>query len=86
MMVNLGLYILIIKNVTCGRLQQATSGKDADIRERRKRLKATILIFLTLGKVPCPAELFQLYFSSFEAGIANEISSFKRRKKPLCFF
>ena len=26
---------------------------------------------------PCPAELFQLYFSSFEAGIANAISSFK---------
>ena len=29
---------------------------------------------------PCPAELFQLYFSSFEAGIANAISSFKWRK------
>ena len=26
---------------------------------------------------PCPAELFQFYFSSFEAGIANAISSFK---------
>ena len=26
---------------------------------------------------PCPAELFQLYFSSFEAGIANAISNFK---------
>ena len=26
---------------------------------------------------PCPAEVFQLYFSSFEAGIANAISSFK---------
>ena len=26
---------------------------------------------------PCLAELFQLYFSSFEAGIANAISSFK---------
>ena len=26
---------------------------------------------------PCPAELFQLYFSSFEAGIANAISSYK---------
>ena len=26
---------------------------------------------------PCPAELLQLYFSSFEAGIANAISSFK---------
>ena len=25
---------------------------------------------------PCPAELFELYFSSFEAGIANAISSF----------
>ena len=29
---------------------------------------------------PCPAELLQLYFSSFEAGIANAISSFKWRK------
>ena len=29
------------------------------------------------GFNPCPAELFQLYFSSFEAGIANAISSFK---------
>ena len=29
---------------------------------------------------PCPAELFQLYFLSFEAGIANAISSFKWRK------
>ena len=28
----------------------------------------------------CPAELLQLYFSSFEAGIANAISSFKWRK------
>ena len=28
----------------------------------------------------CPAELFQLYFLSFEAGIANIISSFKWRK------
>ena len=26
---------------------------------------------------PCPAELLQLYFSSFEAGIANAIPSFK---------
>ena len=26
---------------------------------------------------PCPAELLQLYFSSFEAGIASAISSFK---------
>ena len=26
---------------------------------------------------PCPAELFQLYFSSIEAGIANAIFSFK---------
>ena len=26
---------------------------------------------------PCPAELLQLYFSSFEAGIADAISSFK---------
>ena len=26
---------------------------------------------------PCHAELLQLYFSSFEAGIANAISSFK---------
>ena len=31
------------------------------------------LIFIN----PCPAELLQLYFSSFEAGIANAISSFK---------
>ena len=29
---------------------------------------------------PCPDELLQLYFSSFEAGIANAISSFKWRK------
>ena len=29
---------------------------------------------------PCPAELLQLYFSSFEAGIADAISSFKWRK------
>ena len=28
---------------------------------------------------PCPAELFQLYFSSFEAGISNAISSSKWR-------
>ena len=26
---------------------------------------------------PCPAELFQIIFHSFEAGIANAISSFK---------
>ena len=26
---------------------------------------------------PCPAELLQLYFPSFEAGIANAISGFK---------
>ena len=26
---------------------------------------------------PCPAELLQLYFSSFEAGITNAISNFK---------
>ena len=29
---------------------------------------------------PCAAELFQLYFSSFEAGIANAICSSKWRK------
>ena len=29
---------------------------------------------------PCPADLIQLYFSSFEAGIANAISSFKWQK------
>ena len=29
---------------------------------------------------PCPAELFQMYFSSFEAGIADAISSSKWRK------
>ena len=28
----------------------------------------------------CPAELFHLYFSLFEAGIANAISSFKWQK------
>ena len=35
--------------------------------------------YLQVNKIvnPCPAELFQLYFSSFEAGIANAISSFK---------
>ena len=33
----------------------------------------------------CPAELLQLYFSSFETGIANAISSFKRRKIVLKF-
>ena len=26
---------------------------------------------------PCPADIFQLYFLSFEAGIADAISSFK---------
>ena len=36
------------------------------------------LICITFN--PCPAELLQLYFSSFEAGIANAISSFKWRK------
>ena len=30
---------------------------------------------------PCPAEFFQLYFLSFEARIADAISSFKWRKK-----
>ena len=31
-----------------------------------------------IGQVnPCPPELLQLYFSSFEARIANAISSFK---------
>ena len=29
---------------------------------------------------PCPAELFQIIFRSFNAGIANAISSFKWRK------
>ena len=40
--------------------------------------------FMLLGNLviiihinPCPAELFELYFSSFEAGIANAMSSFK---------
>ena len=33
----------------------------------------------------CDAELFQLYFSSFEAGIANAISSFKWRKIFISF-
>ena len=45
-------------------------------------------VFFHLSKIaisirrinPCPAELFQLYLSSFEAGIANAISSFKWRK------
>ena len=32
---------------------------------------------------PCPAELLQFYFSSFEAGIANAISSFKWRKMDM---
>ena len=35
---------------------------------------------LTIVINPCPAELLQFYFSSFEAGIANAISSFKWRK------
>ena len=36
------------------------------------------IILLWLGWLnPCPAELFELYFSLFEAGIANAISSFK---------
>ena len=34
---------------------------------------------------PCLAELFELYFSSFEAGIANAMSSFKWRKIFLFF-
>ena len=29
---------------------------------------------------PCPAELFQIIFHSFKAGIANAISSFKCQK------
>ena len=29
---------------------------------------------------PCPAELFQLYFSSFESEIANAITSFNLQK------
>ena len=33
------------------------------------------------GETLCPAELFPFYFSSFEAGIANAISSFKWLKK-----
>ena len=32
---------------------------------------------------PCPAELLQLYFSSFEAGIANAISSLKGQKNTI---
>ena len=32
------------------------------------------------GLNPCPAELFQIIFHSFEAGIANAISSFNWRK------
>ena len=32
---------------------------------------------------PCPAELFQIIFHSFKAGIANAISSFKWRKTVL---
>ena len=35
---------------------------------------------MTMEINPCAAELLQLYFSSFEAGIANAISSFKWRK------
>ena len=34
---------------------------------------------------PCYAELIQLYFPSFEAGIANAISNFKWRKIFLFF-
>ena len=35
------------------------------------------LNYITSKVNPYPAELLQLYFSSFEAGIANAISSFK---------
>ena len=34
-------------------------------------------MFLYITVNPCPAELVVFYFSSFEAGIANAISSFK---------
>ena len=34
-------------------------------------------IYQQINVNPCPAELFELKFSSFEAGIANAISSFK---------
>ena len=38
-------------------------------------------IFMVEAFNPCPAELLQLYFSSFEAAIANAISSFKWRNR-----
>ena len=40
------------------------------------KFSASVSIFGVLMS-PCHAELFILYFSSFEAGIANAIPSFK---------
>ena len=50
------------------------------------RTQGTPFEYLILRVInPCPAELFELYFSLFEAGIANAISSFKWRKIFLFF-
>ena len=43
------------------------------------------LASLVLNINPCAAELFLLYFLSFEAGIAITIFSFNRQKKNLFF-
>ena len=39
--------------------------------------KTMTVVLSSEGVNPCPAELFKLYFLSFEAGIANAISSSK---------
>ena len=44
----------------------------------RKQQDEILIVGININ--PCPAELLQLYFSSFEAGIANAISSFKWQK------
>ena len=53
---------------------------DAELQQTQVSI-IKVTLSIPLKKInPCPAELLQLYFSSFEAVIANAISSFKWRK------
>ena len=72
-----------IKPALSGRVTIAKKPLELDAHKSDSKADFCALYLIPLFKIlkmfnsPCPAELFQLYFSSFEAEIANAISSFK---------
>ena len=70
-------YLQPLQVENCDSNSRLVVDEDDNGKPRLERGKTTIVVISSERVNTCPAELLQLYFSSFEAGIANAISSFK---------